>query len=210
MKQASVSAPVNLGVIVLAAGRSARMGRPKLLLPWGTTSILGHLLEVWRCLGARQVVVVCAAGDATLAGELDRLGFPAADWVVNPAPEQGMFSSIQCAARWDGWSAGLSHWAIILGDQPHLQANTLRRLIDLAAAEPGKICQPSRDGQRRHPVLLPKAVFKRLAESGANNLKEFLGAGEIASFESDDAGLDLDIDRPEDYSKAKALAAGKL
>jgi len=33
-----------VGVVILAAGRSARMGRPKLLLPWGGTSVLGHLL----------------------------------------------------------------------------------------------------------------------------------------------------------------------
>ncbi|HRY59690.1 MAG: NTP transferase domain-containing protein [Verrucomicrobia bacterium] len=41
-----------LGVVLLAAGRSARMGKPKLLLPWGDTSVLGHLIRQWQSLGA--------------------------------------------------------------------------------------------------------------------------------------------------------------
>ncbi|HOW79579.1 MAG TPA: NTP transferase domain-containing protein, partial [Verrucomicrobiota bacterium] len=74
-----------LGVVLLAAGRSARMGKPKLLLPWGGTSVLGHLIRQWQSLGAAQLSVVCAAGDSALAAELDRLGFPAENRILNPA-----------------------------------------------------------------------------------------------------------------------------
>src|ERR1035437_2980619 len=52
-----------VGVVILAAGRSARMGKPKLLLPWGGTSVLGHLIEEWRALHAKQIDVVCDAGN---------------------------------------------------------------------------------------------------------------------------------------------------
>ena len=41
------------GVIILAAGASSRMGRPKMLLPWGATSVLGHLIGQWQTLGGR-------------------------------------------------------------------------------------------------------------------------------------------------------------
>ena len=58
---------VALGVVFLGAGASARMGRPKLLLPWGGTSILGHLIGQWRALAAEQIAVVGAARDTTLA-----------------------------------------------------------------------------------------------------------------------------------------------
>src|SRR5437764_10462403 len=94
-----------LGAVILAAGRSSRMGRPKLLLPWGATSALGHLIEQWRKLGAHQIAVVCAAGDTGMQAELDRLKFPIECRIFNEAPERGMFSSIQCAARWSGWQA---------------------------------------------------------------------------------------------------------
>src|SRR5271169_6647644 len=89
-----------LGVVILGAGASSRMGRPKLLLPWKDTTIVGHLIRQWRGLGARQIAVVHRPGDAPLAAELDRLDFPAKDRIVNPQPERGMFSSIVCAAEW--------------------------------------------------------------------------------------------------------------
>lgn len=198
-----------LGVIILAAGRSARMGKPKLLLPWGETSVLGHLIEEWRALHAKQIAVVCAPVDQAIQAELDRLGFEEKNQVINPAPERGMFSSIQCAAQWPGWQAGLTHWAIVLGDQPHLQRQTLRQVLDFSAAQPGSVCQPSRHGHGRHPVLLPQAVFRQVADSTAATLKEFLGVRPrpVALCELNDPGLDLDIDRPEDYRKALELAS---
>ena len=113
------------GVIILGAGASSRMGRPKLLLPWNDTTVIGHLIRQWRKLGARQIAVVHRPNDAALAAELDRLDFPAKDRIENPKPERGMFSSIVCAANWDRMAAGIAVWAIVLGDQPHLRLETL-------------------------------------------------------------------------------------
>jgi molybdenum cofactor cytidylyltransferase len=199
----------SVGVIILAAGRSARMGRPKLLLPWNQTSVLGHLIEQWQTLEAEQIAVVCAPGDVAVRAELDRLGFAEANRIGNPAPERGMFSSIQCAAQWSGWQASLTHWAIVLGDQPHLQPQTLRRVLEFSAALPARASQPARRDHGRHPVLLPKALFQQLADSTAPTLKEFLATrpGEVALCEVDDPGMEVDIDRPEDYSKAIDLAS---
>jgi molybdenum cofactor cytidylyltransferase len=198
----------SIGVVILAAGRSARMGKPKLLLPWGRTSVLGHLIAQWRRLRAKQIAVVCVPGNRAIQAELNRLGFPDRDRIVNPAPERGMFSSVRCAAQWPFWQEGLTHWAITLGDQPHVQRPTLRRLLDFSARHPHKICQPSRRGHGRHPVLLPKALFRQLAASRVRTLKSFLAAKprQVALCEVDDQGLDLDIDRPADYEKAVRFA----
>jgi molybdenum cofactor cytidylyltransferase len=200
---------LSFGVVILAAGRSARMGKPKLLLPWGRTSVLGHLIEQWRALRSRQIAVVCAPGNQPIQAELDRLGFPTQDRIVNPAPQHGMFSSIRCAAQWPGWQEVLTYWAIALGDQPHLQRQTLRRVLDFTAAHPASACQPARRGHGRHPVLLPKALFRRIANSTAATLKEFLAARprQVALCELDDPALDLDIDLPEDYQNALRFAA---
>ena len=199
--------PFALGTFILAAGRSTRMGRPKLLLPWGQTSVLGHLLGQWQSLGAKQIAVVVGAGGLALEKELDRLCFGVQNRIVNEAPERGMFSSIQCAARWTGWAEQLTHWAIVLGDQPHLRSATLRALLALSAAQAELVCQPARAGRRRHPVVLPRGVFNELADSNASDLKGFLAPRKIALYESDDPGLDLDIDRPEDYQRALDLSA---
>jgi molybdenum cofactor cytidylyltransferase len=194
-----------LAVVILAAGRSVRMGRPKLLLPWGGTTVLGHLLGQWSQLGAEQIAVVGASGDPGLQAELGRLGFPEADRIDNPAPEEGMFSSIQCAARWPGWAAGLERWAIVLGDQPHLRLETLRAVLEFSGLHADTVCQPSHDNRPRHPVLLPRKAFMRLGHTTATNLKDFLRTCDVALCELNDPGLDLDLDRPEDYRQALAL-----
>jgi molybdenum cofactor cytidylyltransferase len=204
MNQGPVAPVFSLGVVILAAGASRRMGKPKLLLPWGKTSVLGHLVEQWRALRAEQIAVVMAADDRAMMLELDRVGFSVGDRISNRDPSRGMFSSIQCAAQWQGWRPSLSHWAIALGDQPHLQRQTLQQVLDFAAAHPARVCQPARHGRGRHPVLLPGSVFRRLAGSTALTLKDFLAStGEAAALcELPDAGLDLDVDRPEDYAQA--------
>lgn len=199
---------MNLGVVILGAGASARMGRPKLLLLWESTTVIGHLLQQWQMLGAAQIAVVCAATNSALAAELDRLGFPQGNRIFNPHPERGMFSSIQCAAGWTGWQPDVTHWAITLGDQPQVRLETLKRLIEFAAAHPSSICQPGRNGRGKHPVILPADAFLRLKVSSAANLKAFLGTDEmpILHCEIDDPGLDLDLDEPADYERALALA----
>ena len=198
---------LSFGTIILAAGRSHRMGRPKLLLPWGPTSVLGHLLAQWQKLGAKQIAVVRAQDDQRLQAELDRLVCPTAGPILNPSSERGMFSSLQCAARWPDWQPGLTHFAVALGDQPHLGLETLLAILNFTAAHPGKICQPRQDGHRRHPVFLPRWALQELARSTAHDLREFLDASKEASAYCDlaDPALMLDLDSPADYEKALAL-----
>jgi CTP:molybdopterin cytidylyltransferase MocA len=171
--------------------------------------VLGHLLEQWQELGVKQIVVVCAVGDQAVQAELDRLRFPAANRICNPAPKRGMFSSIQCAAQWPGWQTRLTRRVIALADQPLVSDKTLRRLLEFCATRPEMICQPTWGGHERHPVALPQAAFLALANSTVATLKEFLQARatEIAFCPVDDPGLGVDIDRPEDYKNALGLAA---
>jgi molybdenum cofactor cytidylyltransferase len=182
------------------------MGQPKLLLPWGNTSVLGHLLNAWQDLGAKQIGVVCAAGDVGIEAELERLGLPPQQRIVNPEPDRGMFSSVQCAAGWHGWQPGIIRWAVVLGDQPHLRLETLQAIMNFSAGNLNKVCQPRQNGHRYHPVMLPKEAFERLANSSADNLKDFLKSCETAYCEVSDPGLELDIDWPEDYQKALDIA----
>lgn len=198
---------MNLAVIILGAGASTRMGRSKLLLPWNKTTVIGHLVETWRNLWPAQLAVVCPEESDDLQAELDRVGVADDERIVNPNPERGMFSSIQCAARWDGWREDLTHFAVSLGDQPLVKAETLRGLIQFAeAAAPHNVCQPSRSGSGRHPVIVPAFLFFQLGDSPSPDLKHFLADRVSERWETDDAGLDVDLDEPADYEKALAMA----
>jgi molybdenum cofactor cytidylyltransferase len=193
----------HLGVVILGAGASARMGRPKLLLPWRGMTVIGQLLAQWREIGAAQITVVLRPGDAALAAELERLNFPEHNCIENPQPERGMFSSVICAASWSGWQPEISNWAIVLGDQPHLQSGTLRRLLDLSVQNKEAICQPVFGGRTRHPVILPRQAFAEIKNTSAETLKDFLKLTAMPRVQCSvaDAGLSLDMDTPEDYNR---------
>ena len=198
---------IKFGTIILAAGRSSRMGQPKMLLPWGKTSVLGHSLSQWQRLRTAQLVVVHGP-DSGVARELDRLNLPAEQRIKNAVPEDGMFSSIRCAAQWEGWSKHLTHWAIVLGDQPHVLEETLEALVQFASNHAESVCQPEWKGRPKHPVVLPKKDFLELRSTKAADLKEFLTGRAVALIKSDDPGLDFDLDYPQDYERAKRLYLG--
>lgn len=196
---------LHLAAIILAAGRARRMGKPKLLLPWHGSSIIAHEIETWRNIDgpAESVVVrvVCGARPDPIQDELDRLRFPEDARIENANPDDGMFSSIRCAAR-AKWSEELTHFAIILGDQPHLKRATLQKLLHIAEEEFDTVCQPRHDGNSGHPVILPRNIFFQLVDTKAERLCDFLDGKRIEAVEVDDPGLDLDIDVAADYEAA--------
>lgn len=199
----TVAGQNNFGVILLGAGASARMGEPKLLLPWRNTTVIGHLIAQWQKLGAQQITVVLRANDLALAAELDRLSFSRTNRIENPQPERGMFSSIVCAANWNGWQPEISRWAIVLGDQPHLHLEMLRRVLEFSAQYPNAICQPMFGGHARHPVILTSPALVELKNTNAATLKEFLKLTALPRVQCAviDSGVSLDMDTPEDYKR---------
>ena len=174
------------------------MGQPKLLLPWGEKTILAHLIQQWTMLRSSHIAVVIERNSPLLVHLAN------VDHIINPQPELGMFTSVQSAARWNGWKAKLTHFVITLGDQPHVNVAALNSIMHFAAHHAESVCQPSRNGRARHPVILPKRIFLELASAKEANLKEFLQARESQRklLELDNDALDLDIDTPEDYQRA--------
>lgn len=191
----------NLGVFILGAGASVRMGSPKLLLPWKQTTVIGQIISTWRELGAGQIAIVMRPNDRVLAAELDRLGLAEKNRIENPHPERGMFSSIQSAANWAGWDANISNWALVLGDQPQLDAKILRPLLTFYAQNSGKICQPLVEGHAGHPVIFSRTAFEELKSTQTANLKDFLKlqSSSCVHLKMDVPSLLLDLDTPEDY-----------
>ena len=202
---------MSLAVIIPAAGISSRMGRPKLLLPWGDTTVIGHHIRQWRALGAAQIGVVCRAEDHDLHAELARHEVFPDQLIFNPVAERGMFSSIQCAANWTGWSREITVWALVLGDQPQVRLETLRDLLAFQRQQVTEICQPAYDGRPGHPVLLPAWALAGLSTFAGGTLKDFLKLYACRCVQSSmaDPGLRLDLDTPEDYKRGLSQLSGK-
>jgi molybdenum cofactor cytidylyltransferase len=192
----------NLAVVILAAGRSSRMGRTKTLLPWGDSTVIDHIIQQWRSLSAGQIAVAIDSSNEALRDLL--VSIPEIFTITNPHPDFGMFSSIQSAARAHLWKTHITHFAIALGDQPQIKFSTLQTLANTPFTS---VLQPAFQDKPLHPVLLTRAVFEQIANTQAPHLKAFLS--EIPSrqtVEINDPGLKLDLDTPEDYQKALALS----
>ena len=198
-----------IAMIFLCAGASSRMGRSKALLPWGETSILEHHWTLFQSLEHYDPWIVMQKSDTPLFAELDRIEWRDAQRVVNRlAPECDMLDSIRC-----GISACLAqHYrsiGIALIDQPLIQRETFQALAEAEDQQPSRIHQPSHQGRRGHPVILPRAVAEELLSSPAESLKAFLSGKEAVRTVLDvgDAGILTDLDTPGEYSKHKPQLA---
>ena len=141
--------------IVLAAGAGSRFGRGKLLAPLEGRPILQHVLERLEAADLDEVIVVVGADADAVEGAIDA---SAARLVVNPAPDEGLSSSLKVGigALSDDADAAL----IALGDQPLLPPRAVRALLE-ADAQPGRpiVVPVYGDGMGRNPVLLRREAF---------------------------------------------------
>jgi molybdenum cofactor cytidylyltransferase len=142
-----------LAAVVLAAGASTRMGRPKALLRWRGRPFVWHVVEQARVAGASPVIVV----EGAVVLPVEELG--GATVVRNEAWADGPLGSLQVGLRAleEVWAqAGVRAPVLVLTvDRPHLRAETLRALARALEAEPTAVWQPRLGEQRGHPIVYP-------------------------------------------------------
>ncbi|MCX8118969.1 MAG: molybdenum cofactor cytidylyltransferase [Desulfobacterota bacterium] len=192
---------MGVSAILLGAGRSHRMGRDKLSLPWGRETIFQRCLRTLLRSEVEEVILV--VNDRTrkqIDGNL---------WkekkvrvALNPHPQKGMSSSIRCGVK--SVSPRSKGILIALGDQPSLKSRTVRALVEAFETKQDKIIVPIFKGRRGHPVIFPmrfKGELLRLKgdEGGRSILKRY--AAEVHEVKVRSAGVLQDIDTWEDYRK---------
>ncbi len=117
---------ISIAGIVLAAGSSRRMMQPKLVLPWGDTTVIGQVVSVLSQVGIAPIVVVTGAHREQVKAALQ--GFPV-QIVYNPQYQQDeMIYSLQ--AGMEVLPRNADALLIALGDQPHISAGLVRKLIE--------------------------------------------------------------------------------
>lgn len=194
-----------IAAVVLAAGASRRMGRPKLFLPWQQgRKIIDHVVDVYRTAGASPIVVVCGEQDEALRAAVTRLGVRQ---VGVPAGGE-MLASVQA-----GLSAlhapEIEAALLVPGDHPLVASSTVARLIDAWRTAQAAVVAPSIDGRRGHPILVGRSAWPAiLSLQPDRSLRDFLRdrAGDIRYVVVEDRGVIRDIDTPDDYDRALAEA----
>ncbi len=187
--------------LVLGAGGSHRLGRPKQLLPYGDGTLLDHTVSIARACDFDQLVVPIGGASDEVAERVDLSG---ADVVVNYAYGEGCSSSI--AAALDVVNQRCDVLVLMLGDQPGVTPATVRALIDARGDAPLAVCRY--DDGRGHPIAFHRSVFPQLADlHGDKGVWRLLDehAGDVVDVPI--AGnVPLDVDTPEDYQAVLAEA----
>jgi molybdenum cofactor cytidylyltransferase len=181
--------------LVLGAGASKRLGRPKQLLPFGAGTLLGHVVGVARECRFEQTIVAIggSAEEVREAVDLDRT-----DVVVNAAHRSGCASSI--AAALAVLDPRCDCLVLMLGDQPGVSADTVATLLAGRGDAPIAVCRY--DDGRGHPFAFAGGTFGALADlhgdKGVWRLLDQRAAGEVAEVAI--AGpIPRDVDTSEDY-----------
>jgi molybdenum cofactor cytidylyltransferase len=187
--------------VVLAAGGSSRLGRPKQLLPYGRVTLLESVLATARACRFDQLVVALGGGADEIRDAVDLRGV---EVVINDAYGSGCSSSIAAAVSAVDPRCGVL--VLLLGDQPGVTSDAVARLLAGRGEAPLAVCRYA-DG-RGHPFAFARSVFGELAElHGDKGVWKLLDRHGAAVAEVSVPGLvPPDIDTADDYAAVLAAA----
>jgi molybdenum cofactor cytidylyltransferase len=184
--------------LLLAAGASTRLGRPKQLLPFGSTTLLGSVLaEVSAAASLDEVVVVIGGAAAEVRRQVD---FGRARVVENPEFGEGCASSYRTGlAALDPRAAAV---VILLGDQPGVLRDAVDEVVAAWRGAPAPIMLASYRGRAGHPLVFARSLFDDLgALRGDKAAWKLVDAGraEVRAVPLD-RPHPRDVNTPEDYA----------
>ena len=186
----------SLGAVVLAAGDSRRMGRPKALLTAGGETFVERWLRVLAAAGVMEVRIVLGREHRVIRAEVslpDRLV------AINPRPDDGMLSSFLVGL--ERLPAGIQGAFLCPVDHPDVDETVLRALA--AASRPDGVVLPVWEGRRGHPALFGADLFTELRQAPAD-----VGARAVVRRDpgrvievAAGRGVVVDVDTPEEYRR---------
>lgn len=196
-----------ISAILLAAGKSTRMGKPKQLMPFGESTILEQTVDNFLGSEVGEVIVVIGH-KAEEVREI--LAAKPVKLVVNPDYEQGMSTSIIIGLKAvDNQAEAIM---LALGDQPLIDSRTINQVIDEFDKQGKGVAVPTYQGKRGHPVIFDMKYKGELLKISGD-----IGGKEIIRKHLDDVievavrseGICIDIDTADSYSSGRLTQASK-
>ncbi len=193
--------------LVPAAGKSSRMGRPKLLLPLGGRTVLEQVLACLKSAGVERTLVVVGPHVPELIPLAEASG---ADVLALAEETPDMRATVEKGLTWleDRYHLGdADDWLLLPADHPTLDATIVRQVLAARATLPaGHIIVPTYQGQRGHPTLIGwRHVPGIRALPSGEGLNAYLRRQTAVTVELafDSAEVLFDLDTPEDYKRLR-------
>ena len=187
--------------VVLAAGKSERMGKNKLLIKIGKKTLLERLLDTIKASNITETIVVLGHNPTELKSIVEAHGVTV---VVNPNYEEGMISSVKTGFQKVKTNASF----LCLGDQVTLNEEIFTKMMHAMETNlDAMIVSPVYQDRRGHPVLFREKTFSKILNlNPKQTLKEVVSIYEENHFEVEgDIFCILDIDTPKDLKNLKKL-----
>jgi len=193
-----------IAAIVLAAGRSSRMGRNKLLLDWNGKPIVAHVLDKLAGMGFAETIVVTGHQAGKVKAALEAR--PGLKLVEARDHATGMAASLKAGLK--SLSPEIDAALVILGDMPQISADLLKRLIGAYQPLEGRaIVLPVADGKRGNPVLFDRRFFAEMLQlEGDVGARHIIGGNAelVAEVPAPAHEIFMDVDTPEAYQQLLA------
>jgi CTP:molybdopterin cytidylyltransferase MocA len=184
-----------IAAIVLAAGKSERMGSPKALLPINGQTFLENILSAISRTSIEETFVVVGHHRSEIEARVALRSV-----VFNAEYEKGMITSLQAGIRALPWDT--SGAFLFLVDHPLVESTTIEAMIEHLA--PNRIVLPVFEGRRGHPVLFASEVLQEILDlpvSQGANIVVHKDPARIVEVSVKAPGILVDIDTPEDFKK---------
>jgi molybdenum cofactor cytidylyltransferase len=197
-----------ISAVVLAAGLSTRMGLPKLILPWGSTTVIGQVVATLAQAQVDDIVVVTGAARTEVEAAVGQGRWEGIRMVFNPRyVEDNMLVSLQAGIAALGGQ--VDAMLVALGDQPQIEFDVVRLLVDTYRTEGHPLIVPSFRMRRGHPWVVARALWPDLLSAPAGStMRDFLLAhtGQITYIAVSSPSILRDLDTPEDYARDRTAS----
>ena len=185
--------------IILAAGKSKRMGKPKLLLPFGEKTIIETVIQNVILSKVDKILVVLGSNQDKIEEKIKDLPI---ETVVNSHYTKGMLSSVQCGFRSIPKNARAV--LVMLGDQPSISSTIINKIIDKFKSTKKGVILPVNKNKRGHPVLIDIKYRDKVERLNPDiGLRELIHnhPEDIMEVELETSNILKDIDNMNDYKR---------